>query len=419
MRGGAIPISSTRSGILIPMHVALVSPGWPPEKFTNGIVTYVRWMREELLLSGHTVTVLAHRLETVEPGVHLVRRGRLDRLRDWATDRPSASAQGVGGFGAVLAGAIKAVDRASPIDIVEMEETFGWAADVARLTRIPIVMKLHGPACMTLLESERRTEAGEARIANEGEAFRRVQVITAPSRTTLDSTLAFYGVQPRLAVHVVNPLTLPKSAPLWQIERCDPRVILFVGRFDDLKGADVVLHAFARVLTTHPNIRLVFVGPDNGVSGPDGRMMHFHEFTSGLFPGRSLDQIRFLGTVPPDEINRLRVQALVTIVASRWENQSYTTLEAMLQGCPLVSSDAGGQVEIVEDGVTGLLARSGSAVDLAEKLLSLIDRPKWAAALGAKARAYVLDRHRPQRVVEETLRVYTAAIRLKRPAEVE
>src|SRR5271170_6377010 len=42
-----------------PMHIAYHSPGWPLEKFHNGIVTYVHWMKHELESMGHRVSVFA------------------------------------------------------------------------------------------------------------------------------------------------------------------------------------------------------------------------------------------------------------------------------------------------------------------------------------------------------------------------
>ena len=101
---------------------------------------------------------------------------------------------------------------------------------------------------------------------------------------------------------------------------------------------------------------------------------------------------------------------MVTVVASRWENQSYTSLEAMLQGCPVVSSDTGGCPEIISHGVTGLLARSGDASDLAAKLAMMLDDPQKAAAMGASAQAYVSEFHASSRVAAQSLGLYERVI---------
>lgn len=394
------------------MHVALVSPAWPPEKYTNGIVTYVHSLREELNRAGHTVSVFSSKLADPEPGVFQVRQSRSRQFVSWVKARTRGEWIVPLEWGFAIAGTVAAVHRSTPIDVIEMEESFGWAADVGRSTGIPTVVKLHGPAFKSLLDEKRQTRLGAARIVNEGKALRRQKILISPAQTTLDDTVSFYGLEPELSVHIPNPLKLPPSAPLWSLSTCDRHTLLFVGRFDTLKGGDIVLRAFAQVLESQPNMRLIFVGPDTGVALPSGQIVHFDELKSELFPACT-ERVEFRGKLPPNEIYDLRIRCLATIVASRWENQSYTALEAMLQGCPVVSTDAGGQGEIIEHGVRGLLAKSCSAEDLADKLLSLIAQPDWAARLGAGGRAYVLERHAPDRIMKETLEVYESAIRLK------
>ncbi len=129
-----------------------------------------------------------------------------------------------------------------------------------------------------------------------------------------------------------------------------------------------------------------------------------------LCGGLAESQIDYSGGLDPQQIYPLRANAYLTIVASRWENQSYTALEAMAQGCPLVSSDAGGQSEFVIDGATGLLAKAGSDDELRERIATLLLDPHGAAELGRRAREHVLAQHSPAAVVARTLDVYEAAI---------
>ena len=82
----------------------------------------------------------------------------------------------------------------------------------------------------------------------------------------------------------------------------------------------------------------------------------------------------------------------------------------MAQGCPLVSSDAGGQGEFVIDGSTGLLAKAGSDEELRERIATLLLDPRRAAELGQRAREHVLAMHSPAAVVAKTLEAYEAAI---------
>ena len=396
------------------MHVALYSPSWPLAQYPNGVVTYVHWMREELLRQGHRVSIFTGVLGRTEAGVYLVAPSFFSRLSTRIRGRLK-TASAAFSFAIPIAEAIETVHRHTPIDVIEMEESFGWAKQIACRTGIPVVVKLHGPAFMSLVEEELDTEEARLKIIAEGKALQHLPVIISPARRTLDDTLARYQLTPRYSQHVVNPLVLPHGAPLWTLEGCDRKTILFVGRFDKRKGGDLVLHAFAKLLAVDPQLKLLFVGPDAGVRDHDGRLVHFDAMKTALFSNAASVQITNLGKRTPDEIYRVRPRALVTVVASRWENQSYTALEAMLQGCPIISSDTGGQSEIVRAGYSGLLCKAGSVDSLVSKLQELLANPARAAEMGRAARSYVLEEHAPSRVARQTLEAYDVAIAAASP----
>ncbi|WP_280152744.1 glycosyltransferase family 4 protein [Piscinibacter sp. XHJ-5] len=394
------------------MHIALVTPSWPMHRYPNGIVTYVHLLREELRAQGHRISVFANRIapDGHEPGVHLVSDSmgsRLARrLARWAgNDLPE-----VFGWGQRIAASIDEVHRADPVDVIEMEESFGWCGDVQRLVDIPLVVKLHGPAFLSLVEEELDTPLAQQKIAAEGRALRRLHTITSPSGDTLRRTLERYGLRPALSEVVPNPMQVSTEVGLWDAARAAPRHILFVGRFDKRKGGDLVLLAFRRLLETDPRLRLTFVGPDTGLVRPAGPRIHFDEFCAGHFDPSQRERIDYKGQLSQADIARLRTQASVTLVASRWDNQPNTALEAMIQACPVVAVQAGGVDELVEHGVTGLLARAGDHDDLCAQLLAALDDPAAAGRMGQAARRRVLERHAGRTLAEQSLAVYRRAI---------
>lgn len=394
------------------MHVALYSPAWPLIRYPNGVVTYVHWMREALTAQGHRVTVFAGAMDADwnEPGVHKVTSTLAMRVRRWLRNRVPAWRNAVVDWAEELAGSIQRVHAQQPFDVIEIEESFGLFGELDRLLPIPVVVKLHGPAFLSLIEEELGTPAADAKIAAEGRALKQVAAVISPSRDVLDRTVARYALSPPICEHIVNPLTLPATAPVWNLASCDRQTILFVGRFDKRKGGDLVLLAFEKLLRTRPDLKLVFIGPDFGVDGGDGKLLNFEAFRRRLFGDRATPQIQFLGRRSSAEIAVQRGHAMLTLVASRWENQSYTALEAMLQGCPVISTDCGGQGEFVLPGSTGLLVRPDDVDDLCEKIGLVLDAPDKAAELGRNARAHVLAHHSPDVVARQTLAVYQRAI---------
>ena len=399
------------------MHVALWSPAWPLEKFQNGIVTYVHWMKIELERRGHQVSVFTTFLDAsgAGPGIHPVRTTLTERLWRRLTGGHRKSATAVYGYDAEIASVIRRVHRRNPIDVIEMEESFGWCAEVRQRTGLPMLVKLHGPAFLSMVGEELDSPAGRERIRRETLALRNCPFIVSPSQLTLEQTIKQYELQHVDTSVVVNPLTMADSTPLWQLDCCDRDCLLFVGRFDLRKGADVALQAFRILLDNRPHLKLVFVGPDAGWTEADGSTVRFASYVERLFPEALRDRVDFRGRMPNQEIAQLRTRAMATIIASRWENQSYALLEAMYQGCPVVSTDAGGCPESIQQGVSGWLAHSGDPQSFASRLEAILEDPQAAAAMGRAAREHVRSLHSAAAVADRTLAAYGRVLSGQRP----
>ena len=398
------------------MHIALVSPAWPPGNYANGIVTYVGCMRKELLSQGHRVSIFSGQVgkDQRDPDVHAVRLSTLERTRQFLASRVLDRHPSLFDGGEHIARVILRQHARNPIDVIEMEETFGWAGEVARTSNIPVVVKLHGPAFLHLVEEELRTAFGAERAWREGLELARLPVIVAPSRSTLHRTVSHYSLRSTILEHVVNPVAIPADFTLWSLDSCNRYTVLFVGRFDKIKGGDLILGAFQRLLSREPRLNLVFVGPDPGLILPNGERVDIHTFIASMGDDAVRRAVSYRGRLGAAEIGALRAAALVTVNASRHESQGYTVLEAMLQGCPVVCTDGSGSSESIQHEVTGLLAPSGDPVALATQIARIVDDPQFGAALGAAGRDYVLKHHSPTTVVKQALDVYQRAIDLHR-----
>jgi glycosyltransferase involved in cell wall biosynthesis len=85
---------------------------------------------------------------------------------------------------------------------------------------------------------------------------------------------------------------------------------------------------------------------------------------------------------------------------------SNALLEAMATGLPCVASCIGGSSDLVEHGVTGLLAPPGDATTLAEMLCTLLDDGSLRNRLGTAARAGVIEGYGMDRVVRAYMELY-------------
>jgi glycosyltransferase involved in cell wall biosynthesis len=395
------------------MHVALFTPAWPVGVVANGIVTYVSALRAELLKQGHRVSLFSPAVACSAADVHRVAASATERVFGALAARLQRRRSSVFDFGRTIAASIERVHARDPIDVIEIEESFGWVGDVASMCAAPVVCKLHGPAFLTLVPEELATEFGREKVRREGDALARVHSVVAPSRYTLRETLLHYRINPTVAEHVVNPLDGGTGVPLWDPARCDREIVLFVGRFEKVKGGDLAVLAFQRLLSQRPGLRLVFVGPDPGLLQADGRLLHLRDYIASLGDSALAAAVDYKGPLDLRAVAELRPRAAVVVVPSRRESQGYTALEAMMQACPVVCSDSSGLAEIVEHGVTGLKARPEDPEDLAMQMLRILDDPALACSLGRAGREYVLRRHAPPIVVAQLLDVYRRAIAVR------
>ena len=96
----------------------------------------------------------------------------------------------------------------------------------------------------------------------------------------------------------------------------------------------------------------------------------------------------------------------IFLLASTGEAFGLVLTEAMACGVPVVGSRSGAIPEIVEDGITGLLATPRDAVSFADAIEKLARDERLRKAMGAKGRARVQEKFSVARDAEDTLQIY-------------
>ena len=106
-----------------------------------------------------------------------------------------------------------------------------------------------------------------------------------------------------------------------------------------------------------------------------------------------------------DELGAEFARADMLLITSRMETFGRVAVEAMLAGCPVVSSDAGALPEIVLDGKTGLVYRSGEPEHLARQIERLVEDPTHRKEIICQAREYAETRFSAERFVADVDRI--------------
>lgn len=99
----------------------------------------------------------------------------------------------------------------------------------------------------------------------------------------------------------------------------------------------------------------------------------------------------------------------VMLVTSRWEGLPRAMIEAMATGVPVVSTAVGGVREVVEDGITGLLAATGDVDGLADGVVRVATSPDKGNSMAEAARRLVHG-FSQEAMVAETEELYRALL---------
>jgi len=174
----------------------------------------------------------------------------------------------------------------------------------------------------------------------------------------------------------------------------DAILIGATGRLAVQKGFGYLIRAVPLLITAEPRVHIVLVG--------------IGELESDL---RALvselgveEHCHFLGF--RQDVPALLASFDLYAQPSLWEGLSISLLEAMAAGKPIVTTDIIGNREVVDDGVTGLLAPPTDVEALATALLELMRDSTRAQGLGRRARQHVVKHFGADRMVAETLDLY-------------
>ncbi len=184
--------------------------------------------------------------------------------------------------------------------------------------------------------------------------------------------------RPDLKQSIRRELDLPEKSPL----------VVFVGRYQDVKGHDIFLKAARRIALQNPTVCFAVAG-DNVFGGrhEEKLKVRIHAEVGGDPLLR--DRVRFLGWTP--RVESIMAAADVFVCSSRFESFGLAVTEAMACGIPVVSTNRGGPAETVLDGETGYLTPPGRDDLIADRTLGLLADEQLRRKMGEKGRSRVCE----------------------------
>ena len=170
-----------------------------------------------------------------------------------------------------------------------------------------------------------------------------------------------------------------------------------VGRLNEAKQQVRLLHALRALLDAGVQAALVVVG--------DGELRGSLEADTDRLSLR--DRVRLLGA--RSDVPELLAGMDVFVLPSRTEGYSLALVEASAAALPIVATAVGGNAEIVQDGVTGLIVPAGDDDRLVAAMRALAGDARKRESLGAQARAWALREGSLDAMCDAYLRLYGQA----------
>ncbi|HBX16116.1 MAG: group 1 glycosyl transferase [Candidatus Magasanikbacteria bacterium GW2011_GWC2_41_17] len=170
--------------------------------------------------------------------------------------------------------------------------------------------------------------------------------------------------------------------------------LLYFGRLSEEKGLLTLIWAMKNL----PDVQLRIVG-----DGP------LKEKLQNL--ADKPENVQLVGYKSGDELAQEIVGARAVVIPSEWyENYPVSILEAMNYGKPIIAANIGGLLEIVRDGVSGLLFQPGNANYLVEKIKLLCNSVGLARTLGQAGQKQVSEENNQEAYYKRILAVYQGLI---------
>lgn len=294
------------------------------------------------------------------------------------------------------------------------------AIDLKTELNIPIVHMFHTLGLMKNRVAQAPHEKeGEYRINGENKVLQKADRIIAATQAELSQLQFLYKanssriviIPPGVDIHRFYPIPPDEAREFIGVDS-QPKILLFVGRIEPLKGLDILLQAIAlmrdRGVLAHIPFCLLVIGgdPQESLESMSAEMVHLQNLRNlyGL-----QDLVALLGKRSQDTLPYYYSSAEAVVVPSHYESFGMVALEAMACGTPVVASEVGGLAYLIQDGKTGYTVPVGDPAALADRLADLLLNEPLRHKLSVQASELAAQYAWPN-IVKRLLKVYHDAL---------
>jgi len=226
---------------------------------------------------------------------------------------------------------------------------------------------------------------------------RRAERIIVPSKY-LKQIVSQWGVSEDRIFVVYNSsdtVSIPEEkVELRSLMGVEGKAILSAGRLVPWKGFAALIEIMSDILKEFPDAKLYIAG-----DGTEREALKLKTKDYGL-----TTSVVFLGALPRATLLRYIKASDVFVLNTGYEGFSHQLLEVMSVGTPIVTTDIGGNPELIEGGTEGILVSYNNHAELLSGVLGILSGSIDRDALMQNAQAKV-SQFTKERMIEETIKI--------------
>ena len=377
------------------MRIVLITDLFFPN--VGGVESVVYNLATEFAAKNHNVTVIAAKTPRDLPSYEIINGIDVYRLHFILPTLRLKSILGFFSIGIITNLKLIWLLRKIKPDIVNTHFVYanGFYTLLSKLLlKYPLMVSVHG--------NDVQKYPYESRICKIilSNILERADAITACSASLLKETSLIRKKPNKVFCPIPNGIDVKEFKI--NTKYIHPRPYLFsMGRFVHKKGFDILINAFKIVTLKKDNIDLIIAGKGDE-----------WENCSKLIDELNLaKRVKLLGFVERNEVVKLYVGCEFFILPSRREPFGITNIEAMAAGKTIIASDVDGVPEIIKNGENGILFKSESIDELAEKILWLFENNEIKENMGRKGKLMAEKDYNWQSIANSYINIYETILR--------
>lgn len=175
------------------------------------------------------------------------------------------------------------------------------------------------------------------------------------------------------------------------------KILLFLGQAHEGKRIDLIIKALPQIKNQIKDVVLIIAGPDFG---------NYPKLKSLAESYKVNDDILFLGELSEEKKEIVLKSCDILILPSDYEAFGMVLAEAMACGKPVIATKTPGPLEIIKNGVNGLLIEKDSVQELAESTIKLFSDEEYRINMGNTARKWAEEKFSISGIVDQLENIY-------------